>query len=112
MKDKRYIFNMDETGMGFKTSALVSRRKAIGSNQGKLLTTKLRTCHIDHVTLMCVMTASGNSFNSVVVFTGKKEHVKTVNGTHESYLQHLPPCYHLPERPCRCRQWNVLELAR
>ena len=93
IKDPRFILNLEECGISFRESGRRLKAKAVGRNGSQLLSTVVKTQNVEHVTVMGIGNAAGDSFKPVIVFPGTNQHFQRVKGRTEGLLTHLPPCY-------------------
>ena len=89
-----FVLNMDQSGISFAKMVRRSLRKGIGSS-GQTLTQKaIRTSgNLERVTVVPVVSASGNTYTPVVVYPGTQANYRKVRGQVQTVLQFLPNCY-------------------
>ena len=95
MKDGRFVFNLDESGSSIRGMTLGGCEKCIVKREGPANTKNLtfRGC-TDHVTLMPVVSATGQVYTPVVVLPGKQARYSRRNSTIETPIDFFPsPCH-------------------
>ena len=93
--DARRIFNIDESGVSFRTMAGKRLRKGITTRDKQYAFSSLvRTKgSLDRVTVLCVVNAAGERFKPAIVFPGKQPHYRRVDGVVETIHSYIPTCY-------------------
>ena len=93
--DARRIFNIEESGVSFRTLARKILRKGITTRDKQYAFSSLVSTkgNLDRVTVLCVVNAAGESFKPAVVFPGKQPHYRRVDEVVETIHSYLPTCY-------------------
>ena len=94
IKDGSRVFNMDQSGISFAKMCGRSLRKAVTPENIKPVQIAVRTKgNLERVTIMPVVSASGQTYTPVIVFPGKQAQFRRVRGTLQTVHNFLPPCY-------------------
>ena len=94
IRDPRRIFNIDQTGCNFARQTGRSLRRGIGTANGRLVQTLVRTRgKLTNITVMPCVSADGSVYKPAVVLPGKQVHYRRSAVGYQSPIDLLPPCY-------------------
>lgn len=113
IRDPNRIFNCDETGIILNKSSRRTLRKGVGGAHKTLQQIEIVTKGgLDHVTLMGIVSASGNAYKPAIIFPGKHARYRIVNGNVETMHTCLPPCYFYQKDPAGMNSQIFIDWAR
>lgn len=113
INDGRRIFNIDQTGISFKSMRGRCMHKGIGPVEKNIVTTGAATKgNLSFVTVMPVINAAGQALKPVIVFPGVQPHWRRVNGNYQLAQDFLPDSHYFQRSPAGVNSQIFFEWAQ